>query len=357
MNIRSFQILGASLAFVAAQAAAMPTSAIQAPTPAPAALWSRGLRVEAIAAARAELGESRDPEALSRLVAWQMAIHRYQPALADAERCGSPCARQRAEALYHMGEYALAVELLDERDPLCVLWKVDALEALSRFEESDAVLARVLTASRIAADDPRILGAQGRSAARRGDFTAAAAAFRAALAADPYDGEALFGLGRALVQAGDREAGLSALERHRRLVPLLDAVDFAQRGIDLAPAHAPNWTALGDAERAITRLDRADAAYRRAAELAEDDELVPNALRWARLLAEDRGDTQAAVDLLVRTALRAPDARLHVRAGDMLLAARRANDALAQFEAALALRPSDRKIAERIAAARAAGAR
>jgi len=84
---------------------------------------------------------------------------------------------------------------------------------------------------------------------------------------------------------------------------------------------------------------------------------VPNALRWARLLAEDRGDTQAAVDLLVRTARRAQDARLHVRAGDVLLEARRASDALVQFEAARALRPSDARIAERIAAARAAGAR
>lgn len=352
MNIRSLAILAASLASVAA-----PATAIQAPNPSAAELWSRGLRVEAIAAARAELGESPDSEALSRLVAWQMAIHHYQPALADAERCGAACDRQRAEVLYHMGEYARAVELLDERDPLGVLWKVDALEALSRFEESDAVLARAIQGSRVSPDDPRILGAQGRSAARRGDFTGAAAAFRAALAVDPFDGESLFGLGRALVQGGDREAGLRALERHRALVPLLDGVDFAQRGIDLAPAHAPNWTALGDAERAIRRFDRADAAYRRAAALAEGDELVPNALRWARLLAEDRGDTQAAVDLLVRTSRRAPDVRLHVRAGDVLLDARRATDALAQFEAARALRPTDAKIAERIAAARAAGAR
>jgi tetratricopeptide (TPR) repeat protein len=197
----------------------------------------------------------------------------------------------------------------------------------------------------------------GRSAARNGDFAAAARAFRAALAADPFDGEALFGLGRALVQAGQREEGLRVLERHRRLVPLLDAVDYARRGVDLAPAHAPNWTALGDAERALARSDRAESAYRRAAELARDGELAANALRWARLLAEDRGDAQAAVDLLVRTARRTPDARLYVRAGDILLGARRASEAIGFFEEARALRPQDAEIAKRLEAARAAEGR
>lgn len=327
------------------------------PAPSAAELWSAGRRVEAIAAARLEAGAEPTTEAWSRLVAWELAVHQHQAALADALRCGAPCDRLRAEALYHLGEYARAVELLDERDPLAVLWKIDALEALSRFEESDAVLARAKAGRTVASDDARLLGAEGRSAARRGDFAAAAKAFRAALAEDPFDGEALYGLGRALVLAGDREEGLRVLERHRRLVPLLDAVDFARRGVDLAPAHAPNWTALGDAERALPRLDRAEAAYRRAAECARDEESVANALRWARLLAEDKGDVDAAVDLLVRTARRTPDARLHVRAGDVLLAARRAPEAVAAYERALALRPEDAEIARRIAAARSGDSR
>ncbi len=331
--------------------------AAQEPAPSATELWSRGLRLEAIAAARAELGEAPAAEALGRLVAWQLAVHRYEAALADAARCGAPCDRQRAEALYHLGEYARAVEILDERDPLAVLWKIDALEALSRFAESDAVLARARAGSAVSAQDPRLLGAVGRSAARNGDLAAAAQAFRAALAADPFDGEALFGLGRALVQAGQREEGLRVLERHRRLSPLLDAVDFARRGVDLAPAHAPNWTALGDAERALGRGERAESAYRRASELAQGAELVANALRWARLLSEDRGDAQAAVDLLQDTARREPDARLHVRAGDVLLAARRTPEAIAAYERARALRPQDAEIAKRIEAARSGGAR
>lgn len=323
------------------------------PTPA-AELWTRGSRVEAIAAARAEVEARPTAEGWSRLVAWQLAVHLDQAALADAVRCGAPCDRQRAEALYHLGQYAAAVELLDERDPMAALWKIDALEALSRFEESDAVLARAKASGGVPSDDARLLGAEGRSAARRGDHAGAATAFRAALAADPFDGESLFGLGRALVQAGEREEGLHVLERHRLLVPLLDAVDFARRGVDLAPAHAPNWTALGDAERALPRLERAEAAYRRAAECARGDELVANALRWARLYADDRGDAQAAVDLLVRTARHAPDARLHVRAGDVLLASRRPREAVAQYEQAQLLRPKDGEIAKRLSAARAA---
>lgn len=328
------------------------------PSPAPGAdaLWSRGLRAEAIAAARAELGASPEPGAWTRIVGWQLAVHRYESALADAVRCGRPCDRQRGEALYNLGDYARAVELLDERDPTELLWKIDALEALSRFAESDAVLARARAT--VSNGDPRLLAAQGRSHARNGDVAAAAQSFRTALTIDPHDGEALFGLGRALVQSGRRAEGLSVLERHRRITPLLDAVEFARRGVDLAPAHAPNWTSLADAERELGRGDRARAAYARAAELAtQAGEIVANALRWARLLADDEGDAQGAVDLLARTAERAPDARLHVRAGDVLAAARRPAEAVAAYERALALRPQDAEIARRIETVRGKVAR
>jgi len=72
---------------------------------------------------------------------------------------------------------------------------------------------------------------------------------------------------------------------------------------------------------------------------------------------EDRGDVQAAVDLLVRTARETPDARLLVRAGDVLLAAQRPGEAVARFTEALALRPKDAEIAKRLAAARAGASR
>jgi len=317
-------------------------------------LWAKGARLEAIDAARKDVERDPRPETWTRLVGWQLAVHRHRAALADAERCGAPCDDRRAEALYHLGEYERAVPLLDERDPTACLWKIDALEALGRFAESDAVLDRARAHAIV---DARFSGAEGRRHARNGDFAAAERAFRAALDVDPYDGEARFGLGRALVALGKKDEGLAAMAEHRRLLPLLDGVEFARRGVDLGPVHAPNWTALGDAERALGRGDRSDAAYRRAAELGRPEELTANALRWSRLYAEDRGDVQAAVDLLVRTSNRHPDARLLVRAGDLLLGARRASDAVTRFVEAQALRPNDDAIAKRLAAARAAEAR
>jgi len=325
-------------------------AACQAPAPSAADLWARGQRGEAIDSLRQNLGAEPADEARARLVVWQIAVHRYQAALADAQACGAPCDALRGEALYHLGEYARAVELLSEREPLQALWKVDALEALSRFAESDAALQRAREL--VGADDPRVLGAEGRRLAREGHFGQAAEAFRAAVQHDPCDGEALFGLGRALVQSGQREAGLAVLARHRALAPKLDAWDAARRGLDLAPAHAPNWTALGDAERALGRFDRAESAYRRGAELGAGEALVANTLRWARLLADDRGDAQAAVDLLTRTSRLVVDVRLFVRAGDVLMGARRAGEAVAAYQQALALRPSDGEIVQRVAKAR-----
>jgi tetratricopeptide (TPR) repeat protein len=318
-------------------------------------LWEHGDRLLAIERLRTEIGTSPAPELRARLVTWQIAVHRYRAALADAGPCGAPCDALRGEAHYHLGEYAEALPLLSRTDGLHLLWRVDALEALGRFRESDAELVRAREV--LGADDPRVLGAEGRRLLRMAQPAGAVGAFQAALERDPLDGEALYGLGRALIQAGKREQGLAALERHRALVPLLDAFDFARRGVDLAPAHGPNWTALGDAERALGRLERAEAAYRRCEELAAGEALVPNALRWARLLAEDRADPAAATALLRRTVSRQADARLYVRLGDLELASGRAAQAREAYERALALRPADAEIAARLERARAAEGR
>ena len=313
-------------------------------------LWQAGLRDEAIERASADLARTPGDAALRRRLAeWEVAVHRYQAAI---ERLGPPTATPdplRGLALYRAGELAAALAHLDAREPDQALMRIDALEALGRFAESDAELAGARARLK---NDARLAACEGRRLARERRFADAAAAFRAALARDPFDGEALFGLGRALVQGGEREEGLQALARHRELVPLLDAVDFARRGVDLAPAHAPNWSALGDAERALGRLDRAEEAYRRAAELAREPEhVVANALRHARLLDEDQKDLEGALRVLDDAAKRADDVRLHVRAGDLLWASgdRRA---LAAFERALALRPDDVGLWKRIEAVR-----
>lgn len=334
------------LSFVLACAAFAP----QAPRPDARELWSAGERAEAIEARRAELAGTTG-EAWRELVAWQLSVHRAKQALEDALRCGPACDTLRAEAHYALDEYAAAVPLLDESDPVQALWKIDALEALSRFDESDAALARAR--ERFGASDSRFHGCDGRRLARLGRHAEAATAFRAALAVDPLDGEAHFGLGRALVASGAREEGLKVLGEHRRLVPLLDELDFARRSVDLAPNHAPNHTAVGDAERALGRRDAARAAYARAEALGRGAELVPNALRLARLCADDENDLEGALAALARAHTRFPDARLCVRRGDLLLAARRDAEAIAAYEDAAKLRPGDAEIAKRLESARA----
>lgn len=323
---------------------------LQAPPPDARALWNAGERAEAIVARRAELGQETG-SAWREVVSWQLAVHRPKQALEDAQRCGPPCDALRAEAFYALDDYAAAVPLFDESDALHALLKIDALEALSRFDESDAALARAR--ERFGASDSRFHGCDGRRLARLGRHAQAVAAFRAALAVDPLDGEAIFGLGRALVASGERDEGLKVLGEHRRLVPLLDELEFARRSADLAPNHAPNHTAIGDAERALGRRDAARAAYARAEALGRGAELVPNALRLARLCSDDENDLEGALAALERAHARFADARLCVRRGDLLLAAARDAEALAAYEEAAKLRPNDGEIAKRLEAARA----
>jgi tetratricopeptide (TPR) repeat protein len=261
-----------------------------------------------------------------------------------------PTAWRRA-ALCAQGEYERALPYLERAGPALALLRAQAFEALGRLEECATALDALLAAS--AAPSIDLLVLQGRRLARGGDPAGAAAAFRSALALDELDREALFGLGQALIAAGQRDEGLKVLAEHRRITPLCDQLDFALRAVDLAPNHGPNHAAVGDAERALGRFERAAAAYRAAEALASADELAPIALRHARLLAEDQHDVAAAVALLDGAFATARDARLAVRAGDLLLAQARPAEARARFEAALALRPGDAQIEQRVAAARA----
>ena len=154
------------------------------------------------------------------------------------------------------------------------------------------------------------------------------------------------------MDSGRREEGLARLAEHRVLAQRLDALDFAQRGLDLAPLSAANHALLGDAERGLGRSERAQAGYRRGLELAGEAELVPIALRLARLLVEDRDDLEAALDLLETTGQRSSDARPWVRAGDLLQEAGRSMDAVQRYYKARELRPDDAAIEARIEAAR-----
>ena len=126
------------------------------------------------------------------------------------------------------------------------------------------------------------------------------------------------------------------------------------RGLDLAPKHAPGHAQVGDVERKLGRFDRARAAYRVALGLAKDEELVPIALRAARARVEDQGALDEALAILRGASERRPDARLHVRCGDLLTAAGRHDEAVTDYLAAAELRPHDAAIAKRLERAREA---
>lgn len=311
-------------------------------------LWNAGARTEAIEALAAELAQRPDDAPLKReLVQCEVAVHRYRAALEHMTGLGEEVRALRALALFRAGDYASALKYLTQDDVDEALMRIDALETLGRFEESDAELEALR--ARAVRDDARILACDGRRLLRLARPADAVPAFRRAVEADPWDGEALFGLGRALMASGARDEGLRVLQRHRELVPLLDRFDFARRSVDLAPAHAPNYTALGDAERELGRLARAEAAYQTAARFASCPDLTPNALRHARLLADDRHNPQTAIDLLVACAEHCPDARLFIRAGDLQRTLSRPGEALALYTRALSLRPDDLEIQKRIA--------
>ena len=319
----------------------------------PGALWAAGRRADAIHALQARLQASPDDRPLRLdLAERQLEVHWYSAALETVGPLGQEADRVRARALYRLGRWDEALVLLSRDDPGEILLRLEAQEVLGQDAGSEADLARA--SELLGADDPHLLVYQARAEARRGRWPEAVAAFRRAVASDPYDGAALFGLGRALISAGERDEGLAVLERHRTLVPLLDQLDFAERSVDLAPLHAPNHAAVGDAQRALGRLDEAQAAYARAIDLARGEELVPIALRQARLLAQDRSNVEGAVSALESAAARFPDARLFVRSGDLLMTAGRPLDAVQRFLRARELRPDDAQIAQRIEAARAA---
>ncbi|MEO0650853.1 MAG: tetratricopeptide repeat protein [Planctomycetota bacterium] len=337
----------------AAGIASSPGSVAQSParsaTPStPETLWAAGERrvaIEQLAAQVAAQGPSASPATVERLVRWRLTVHQYAGALADLDRTGVPLDRLRGEALYALTRYDEALPLLDPEAPEHALLVIDALEALGRLDEA----ARALEAAhRTLAGDPRLHCFVGRIKAREGDHRAAVTAFRRALEADPVDLAAMFGLGRALIATGEREDGLSVLERHRACVPLVDALDFARQGLDLAPNSAPNLAAVADAERALGLLDKAQEHYRLALARADATNRTAIALRFARLRDEDLGDASGAVAVLEDAFVRERDVRLAVRAGDVLRRAERRTEAILWYERALDLRPGDRAILERL---------
>lgn len=100
-----------------------------------------------------------------------------------------------------------------------------AARGVLALERGDRAAAESLTSGG-PADHPVLARLRGRLAQLRGDGPAAVRHFRAAVASDPEDRDALFGLGQALAAAGDREAArpyVLAAHRHDVLRDLIHA--------------------------------------------------------------------------------------------------------------------------------------
>jgi tetratricopeptide (TPR) repeat protein len=312
-------------------------------------LWAAGERLAAVEALERLVAEHPADDALRvALVRRALSIHRYALVVEQSEGRVAELAAERGYALFRVGRFEEALDYLDPTRPDQVLYVVDTLESLGRATEAQHALE---AAERVlGAGDPRLCVRRGRLAVLANAFPDAERHFRAALELEASDAEAWFGLGQALLRLGRRDEARAALERHQALVPLRDALQFAEQSLDLAPNHAPNHAQLGDAERALGWLDRAESSYRRALALAKDTEVTPIALRHARLCEEDRGDVDGALALLAGAFQRVPDVRLLVRQAD--LERRRGNDAASAglLRKALALRPGDPEIEKRLAA-------
>lgn len=308
--------------------------------------WQAGRREASVDGLQRQLENAGADSSLQLLLAHrQLAVHRFAAALSTAEQLGPEARGVAAQAHYLLGQYEQALLSLDPTDRTQVLMLVDTHEMLGHGQQTLDALRQARAV--LGPDHPALAVAEGRAAARDGRHDEALSAFRRALDIDPFEHTALFGLGRSLLQLGRRDEATEALARHRELVPLMDKRDHALRAIDLAPMHADNHALLGDVERAIGRFDQAEAAYLRAAALAEPGQLTPVILRHARLLSEDRGDLTAAVALLDQASRTTGDIRLTVRCGDLLLAGGQARAALARFDLALQSRPGDAQLTTR----------
>jgi len=162
--------------------------------------------------------------------------------------------------------------------------------------------------------------------------------------------------GGALLRAGQREAARRKLEEALALTPdhaqalhfsgILAAQegDFARaaeligRAAELGPPDAEVFGNLGNALRRLGRHDEAEAAYARA--LATDGGYFFAYLNRAQLYLE-RGDLRGALADLEAFLARAPDhAEAWRQQGDVLVAMKRMEEALASYRRSVALAPT-----------------
>lgn len=317
-----------------------------------AAKWALGARQEAVSELAAAAARAGSPERWRTLARWCFETHRLEQSLATLDRLGADPDRLRGRLLVKLLRYEEALSLLGQGSEPELLARLEALEALGRFEDWPAELqagARLL-----GPEHPEILRRQGRLDLEAGRLEAAIDAFRRCLAQDPTQAPALFGLGQALLRAGQEAEGLARLAEHRALIPLLDELEFARRSLDLAPNHGPNWAALGDVQRRLGQASAALDCYARALSLSGAEDRAAIVLRAARVEEEDLARPLDALARLEAEWRLHGDLRVLVRASDVAARAGNIERALELLELALARRPSDAALLERRAKLRPA---
>jgi predicted TPR repeat methyltransferase len=155
---------------------------------------------------------------------------------------------------------------------------------------------------------------------RAGRLRQAEALYRESVAADPAHADALHWLGVLLHQAGQRD----------------EAIAMLQRAADLRPRDAAVQHNLGQACFAAGQSGDAIAALERAVELEPNRAESLVALAHTRLAQRHDGDADTAIHLFQRARAAGLDsADLHYDLGVALLAARRADEAIESFRAAV----------------------
>ncbi|MFT7670841.1 MAG: tetratricopeptide (TPR) repeat protein [Planctomycetota bacterium] len=316
------------------------------------ALWSQGDRVEALAIMEANLAKAPNNGRLrTLLVQRELDLRHFQRAYEFSEKLPQEQFGLRGRALYFLTRYEDSLQYLRLSDRDELLMRAEALRALGRFAELDALLPKLH--ENLGSDSLNLQMIEARIYLRKKDYKAALPILRQVTARDPLQAEALFNLGRVLVRQGSREEGLELLEQHRLLTPLLDKLDFAKRGVALAPRGGANQAALGDAFRDLIGFDKrlsqkAASAYERGLALATESEITPIALRLARFQKEWLLNSEAATTLLLKTIERHDDLRLRVRAADYYAELDKLDEALALLAKLALERPGDQALQSRV---------
>lgn len=205
--------------------------------------------------------------------------------------------------------------------PQLLRLKVDACIALERYEEAEAICARVFGGSRAAWAG---LGS-GRIRYRQGDYIGAAACFRQILAAHPRQLEAYDWLARTEVKLGDREAARGVLAT----------------ALELSPRSIRRQMALGELALRDGQYRLAARAFGAAVALGGRSvyRSASNYIKQARALMHiDARDALRVLRELRRDFGADPEARLRAAAAECLVHRRLGAEAAARAAHAEALR-------------------